>query len=366
MKKTKNSPIRTTTVGVKRAVLPRWHAILESLRTGNPPNGWTGRRPWKATAENYREALGLGNSRTILRDIKALREQGYEIDYDPQDGEWIWSNHANVQGALPTVPITEEELLAMLSAVFMSRSMLDEPATKKLEVFIRKLKEQIPGGFAHDAEDIGKGLSYKSLHKRPEQQIWTKLQLAILNEKVVKFNYISPWDSGTQNKERVIIPLHMALVDSVWYLYGIPARENKSDIRTYRLTRISDLSMQQAKPKSHSADLDNLRKSIQEGIGPFNYLGKPKEWIRLRMDSRILGFMQEYNWQPEPQVRKLKSGQYTVEIQTAQIDASGDALSFHPILPFILSWQPYVEVVSPHALRLKIQAICAKAAAEHE
>lgn len=58
-----------------RPTLVRWIHILESLRSGEPPLGYTGLpADWKANAKQFAKALECSH-RTILRDVETLRER---------------------------------------------------------------------------------------------------------------------------------------------------------------------------------------------------------------------------------------------------------------------------------------------------
>jgi len=351
-------------IGAKRGVMNRWGQILSCLYYDKPPTGWD--RPvseWKPTAEKFRRAFGLKTYRTILRDFAAIKDAGYDIQYDARDGAWRWNNKENIQGMLPTIAMTEEELLAMLSALFMSHSMLDSTSTHYIETFLKKQADLMPGGFAHSASDIAACLSYKSHYKRPARDLWTHLQRAILEEKLITFKYESPWDESEPRK-RQLIPLHMALIDGAWYLYGLPKDSADNTIRTYRLSRMTGLQVKRRAPK-HCADVEALRQSIRTGIGPFIAYGSKTQWVKLKMSSRVLRFMQEYEWEPAPRITDCNDGTHLFEIQVAAIEDTDDPFQFHPIIPFILSWLPHVEVIAPPALRLRIARITGTARQVH-
>ena len=350
--------------GAKRAVMERWGLILSSLYHDRPPPGWR-KKPadWKPTAAKFAEAFELKSDRTVLRDLQAMRDAGYDLRYESTENRWYWYNK-DTQGILPSIAMTEEKLLAMLSAIFLSNSMLDDYNTRALRVFLRKLENFLPGGFVHSLADVEASLSYKRRFRPPGEQVWTRLQRAILDEKVVTFFYDSPWMEGPPRKRKVL-PLHLALIDEAWFLYALPVGKPGTGVRQYRLSRLKDLRVLAQRRPGHKADLKKLRERIRQGVGPFHAHGPGRETVVLRMDERVLRFMREYAWDPEPEITDLRAGKYLLSFESTQVDAS-DPLAFHPLLPFVLSWIPYVEVLEPDSLRERVAAIATESARMHD
>lgn len=337
-----------------RKAIQRWMRILVSLRTGDPPQGWEAPSAgWRPNATNFAKAFGC-NPRTIQRDISALRDIDYEIEYDEAEHRLAWVN-MRAQEPLPLMKASQNEVLALLAAFAISGAVLDSATAQYLGSFLEKLEEHIPDGWTHPLATVQRALDYKQSYHPPEdKKLWTRLLHAIITQRGISMEYRRAYDTPKFDTKK-LLPIHMTSISGVWYLFALQhPNPKKHGPNFYRLSRMRNVRIRSSIKVPDEVDLDVVRKSLEKGFGP--WLGYDEETYRFRIDDKIIHLVQERQWNPGHSFRKQKDGKWLLEFRST----GGLGLK-----TYVMGWLDHIEVLEPQWLREEIATTAAKAAKVH-
>lgn len=175
--------------------------------------------------------------RTIYRDIDAINMAGIPI-----------RSISGVGGGFEIMPEYKIDKnvfsAADLSAILMGLTNLSNIVRgDELVNVLAKIKSLIPADRARDIEiktnQICIDLSPWSGNQNIQPYLQT-IKAALENYKLISFEYIAHHGKKTA---RTVEPYQLVLKNSHWYLYGYCC--NRNDYRLFRLSRMSDLRMEQ-------------------------------------------------------------------------------------------------------------------------
>lgn len=175
--------------------------------------------------------------RTIYRDIDAINMAGIPI-----------RSISGVGGGFEIMPEYKIDKnvfsAADLSAILMGLTNLSNIVRgDELVNVLAKIKSLIPADRARDIEIKTNQICIDLSSWSGNQNIQPYLQTikgALENYKLISFEYIAHHGKKTA---RIVEPYQLVLKNSHWYLYGYCC--NRNDYRLFRLSRMSDLRMEQ-------------------------------------------------------------------------------------------------------------------------
>jgi predicted DNA-binding transcriptional regulator YafY len=205
----------------------RHDAIVRSLR-----------RNGTSTVEAL--AMEVGTSRrTVLRDISALREEGYVIHSDVGRGGGLQLDPQSVQtNAKLSVP----EVFALLISVAAMRAAGNLPFSELADAGLAKIEKALPSDKIKDLRSFLECLHIGPLSPlqnlsdmgKMEPELLPAFETAFLRRQFVRFDYR---DAKGRKTRREVEPQAMLILPPLWYLVGWdPSRE---DFRHFRMDRIS-------------------------------------------------------------------------------------------------------------------------------
>ncbi len=345
-------------MSTQRKGLVRIMHILHHLRDearGTASPGRPAGRSRRVNARTLAETLEC-SGRTIQRDIEALRDAGYDIDYDENAHTLEWKNAREVE-PVPLMTATEDEVVALTTALALSGTLLDNAAARHLETFLGKLEHHLEDGFLHPLEDVRASLSYLptqvAVNEAPH---WTDIQRAILNERGLEITYASP-HYGDDPHTYALEPFRLVHLDGAWYVIGRKrgAGTSNQDLRLFRLSRIQSLATARwtvAAPPPPAALIDER---MRFGLGAWQ--GDEIETVKMRIDADVAGFVRERAWNPSHRFTEEPDGDWLLEFETAHADK---------IMHFVLEWSPHIELLEPHYLRPLIANLAESARKLHK
>lgn len=339
-----------------RPTLVRWIHILNSLRSDTPPLGYTGlAADWTPNAKQFAKALECSH-RTILRDVEALRDCGYKLDYDEADHTISWVNKTALE-PLPLMAATEDEVIALITALAISHSVLDTGTAENLRTFLLKLEQHLDSQFVHSFEDIQRTIHYKHIHLTPsDTTLWTRLQRYILDQRGIEVTYSSPFEENVPRTIRVL-PLQLVNLESNWYLNVLRIADNEheshSGFRLLKLARIQEIRECPIQVPEQW-DREALRERTEKGVGAWQ--GGEEESVRLRIAGSKIGFMRERAWYPGHRFKQQEDGSWILSFKASKAEH---------LAPFILQWAPHLEVLEPEHLRSEVAWVAGQAAELH-
>lgn len=205
----------------------RHDAIVRSLRR----NGMT-------AVDQLAEEIGVSR-RTILRDIGALRDEGFVINSEPGRGGGLLLDPGSVQ---TTARLAVTEVFALLLGVAAMRAAGNLPFSGLADSGLAKIEKALPPEKLRDLRrfldclHVGKLSPLQDLSNvgTMDPGLLPAFETAFLQRIHLKFRYR---DAKGVVTERQIEPQAMLILPPLWYLVAWdPARE---DFRHFRMDRIS-------------------------------------------------------------------------------------------------------------------------------
>ena len=179
------------------------------------------------------------SKRTVLRDISALRDEGFVIHSEPGRGGGLQLDARSVQ---TTVRLSVAEVFAILISVASTRAAGGMPLASLAEVGLSKIEKALPADKIRDLRRfldcvfVGKLAPQVNLSDmgNMDPALLPAFEAAFLQRLYLRFEYRDAKGIVTQ---RYVEPQAMLILPPLWYLVAWdPARE---DFRHFRMDRIS-------------------------------------------------------------------------------------------------------------------------------
>lgn len=207
-------------------VRSRHEALVRALRRG-------------ATATVAELAADVGASRrTVLRDIAALRDQGFVIEGEPGRGGGVRLDPGSVQ---TTARLTVGEVFALLLGVAAMRAARTLPFSDLADAGLAKIERSLPPERVRDLRAMLDRLFIGELP--PEQDpndmgtidgtLLPAFENAFLRRRRLRFAYR---DAKGRATNREVEPQAMLVLPPLWYLVAWDPGRN--DFRRFRMDRI--------------------------------------------------------------------------------------------------------------------------------
>ena len=206
----------------------RQEAIIRSLR-----------RNGSSTIAELAGQVGASRS-TLLRDINALREQGFVIRSEPGRGGGLQLDPRSVQTA-PRLSVIE--VFALLISVASMRAAGNLPFSSVADTGLAKIEKALPSDKIRDLRHFLDCLYIGELAPQVDRTnigtmdpaLLPEFEAAFLQRLHLRFNYR---DAKGESSTRVVEPQAMLILPPLWYLVAWgPARE---DFRHFRMDRIRE------------------------------------------------------------------------------------------------------------------------------
>ena len=205
----------------------RHDALVRSLRR----NGTT-------TVDELAQEVGASR-RTVLRDISALRDEGFVIHSDVGRGGGLQLDPQSMQ---TTARLSVSEVFALLISVAAMRAAQNLPFSGLADAGLAKIEKALPSDKIRDLRrfldclHIGQLSPLQDISDiRPmDPALLPAFETAFLQRLHLRFDYLDAKGAKTHRK---VEPQAMLILQPLWYLVAWdPARE---DFRHFRMDRIS-------------------------------------------------------------------------------------------------------------------------------
>jgi predicted DNA-binding transcriptional regulator YafY len=191
-------------------------------------------------ASTIRElALEVGASRrTILRDIGALRDEGFIIHSEAGRGGGLQLDPNSVQA---TARLAVTEVFALLLAVAAVRAAGSLPFSSLADSGLAKVERALPSDKVRDLRRLLASLFVGKLSPQQDlsdmgtmdSELLPAFEAAFLKRQRLRFQY---FDAKGQKSDRDVEPQAMLILPPLWYLVAWdPLRD---DFRHFRMDRI--------------------------------------------------------------------------------------------------------------------------------
>ncbi len=195
------------------------------------------RRSGHATVDDLARAVGASR-RTVLRDIAALRDQGFVIHSEAGRGGGLLLDPSSVQ---LTARLTADEVFALLVNVAVMRASGTLPFGGLADAGLAKIERALPPDRVRDLRDILARLyigppAWPRLRDSlgpVEPGLLPEFERAFIDLNRLRFDYV---DRHGTSSRREIEPQALLVRPPVWYVVGFdPARDG---FRNFRMDRI--------------------------------------------------------------------------------------------------------------------------------
>lgn len=164
-------------------------------------------------------------------------------------------------------------------------------------------------------------------NKTHEDDKFNKIKYAILNNKLMEFNYVN---SLANQSMRVIEPIKLIYKGQSWYLHGYC--KLKEDFRLFRISRIKNLEMKEE--SFTKRDFKLVEKNREE----------KEVWntVKVKLKVKKEALYRAFDDFDEESIMENKDGTYEVTMEFPESEW---------LYGYILSFGPYVEVLEPLRIR---------------
>ena len=274
-------------------------------------------------------------TRTIRRDLAALQEAGFPL-YDERDGDGHvrWRIDGQVLKGLET-----GFTLAELCALYLSRNLLEAVAgtpfqrdltnafarlEKMLTPRMRQFLDRLPTVLAAKPGPRARGSDSASTTV-------TQLLEATLHFRVARMRYHSV--SSARVKDYLVHPSRLLFAHGGMYLLAyVPEYD---DVRTFAVDRIASVSLEKQTFTPRQAESDEVfANSLGVNTGPAAH-------VEIAFDAKVAPYVRARVWHASQQLRDDAGGRLKLSL---------DVCHDWALRSWILSWGPFVRVVSPASL----------------
>ena len=277
------------------------------------------------------------SQKTVQRDIDFLRDQcGAPIAYDRVRKGFHYENDTWM---LPSVMLSEGELLAVLLAAKAMEQYRGTPAGEQLERIFDKLAEMLPDKIALRPEQLYAGFTFRGPPAKPvDADVWSTVVQGVLRQQTLRIRYHSfdmPKDQTP--KEVLIDPYHIANLQGEWYVLGVYS--GYEDVHQLALPRIRSAALTEQHfevPPGFDA-----RRLLATTFGRFVGDGSSHR-VRLLFDKAVANWVTERQWHPSQQIKTRKNGEVELEFPAAGL---------YEVQRWVLSWGSQVQVLEPKEMR---------------
>ena len=205
----------------------RHDAIVRSLR-----------RTGTTTVDELADEVGVSR-RTVLRDISALRDEGFVIHSDVGRGGGVQLDPQSMQ---TTARLSVPEIFALLISVAAMRAAGQLPFSDLADAGLAKIEKALPSDKVRDLRAFLDCLHIGTLSPlqdlsdmgRMDADLLPAFETAFLNRRLIQFEYR---DAKGRLTDRQVEPQAMLILPPLWYLVAWdPLR---ADFRHFRMDRIS-------------------------------------------------------------------------------------------------------------------------------
>ncbi len=214
----------------------RQNAIVRTLR-----------RSGTTTIESLGAEVGASRS-TILRDLSALRDEGYVIITEQGRGGGLYLDPGSVQ---TTARLTVPEVFALIIGISSMRAAGTLPFAGLADSGLSKIEKALPSDKLRDLRRLLDCLYVGPLAPQVDvsnvgeidSQLLPSLEQAFLERLHLKFDYV---DAEGAKSKRCVEPQAMLILPPLWYLVAWdPSREG---VRHFRMDRIGRSDIVEGRP----------------------------------------------------------------------------------------------------------------------
>ncbi len=274
------------------------------------------------------------SKRQAAREIEFMRDFfSAPIEYSNEENGYYYSEDSF---ELPGLWVSEEEIVSMVIAKRLAKTIPNPKRQKELDTFFEKISQNAN----LDLVELEKKVSLKNIrYYRVKPGVFEAVVFGLTRDRKLKIDYHSAYKKGIGS--RVINPLHMLLYMGNWHL--IAFCETRKQMRNFVLSRIEHADILEEKIEDQLKEED-IKPLIEKSYGIF-LAGEKSETVILKFDSHVAPMVKNQVWFPGQELEELEDQGVILKFPVAD---------YREVKRDILQFGPGVEVLAPQELRQHI------------
>jgi predicted DNA-binding transcriptional regulator YafY len=283
-----------------RFSLERIASFDRAVRAGEYPNAGTIARLFEVSR------------RTLQRDIEFMKDRlGAPLIFDEKQQVYAY---ADPGFRLPTVPISEGELLALALAERVLRQYRGTPYAPDLARAFKKVTNGLTDRVTIDLGQLADSFSFTATAPEPfDPGVFRDLAAAVRDRRRVVLRY---WTASREEEtRREVDPYHLARVDGHWYLVGFC--HLRGDVRMFAPSRVRSLGPTGVTfnpPDGFRID-EYLARSFCVLRGAQGEVHR----VRLRFSGEAVKYVRERTWHPSQVLEPTADGGVVVGFELGHL-----------------------------------------------
>ncbi len=304
----------------------RFHYFHDRVKANRYPN-----------ARNLADEYEISN-RTAQRDIEFMRDRlNAPLEYDHGKRGYFYSDSSY---ELPSLWVTEDNIVALALAVRLASSVPDTEIKQKLCELLKRILNLHYKDEKLCFDDISEKISVKNVeYSRVDEEHFQEIVNALFKVKPLAIAYYSPHKD--EKTLRTILPLHLLQYMGSWHLIAYCTKRRW--IRDFMISRIKQLTPV-LEEITLPENLPSIKEYIRKNFGIMQG-GEAKE-VHLMFSPSVADWVQEQIWHPAQKVSFERDGSLIMKFQVAD---------FREIKRKILSYGANVRVLLPQKLAVEIR-----------
>lgn len=320
-----------------RFPLERISAFDRAVRAGEYPNAGTIARIFEVSR------------RTLQRDIEFLKDRlGAPLVFDEKRQGYAYSD-PNFR--LPTVPMSEGEMLALALAERVLRQYRGTPYAPDLARAFKKITDSLSDRITVDLGQLADSFTFRTIAPEPlDPGVFRDFAAAVRDRRRLVLRYWTA--SRDEETRREVDPYHLACVDGHWYFVAFC--HLRGDVRMFSPSRVRSL------------ETTGTTFDVPEGFRIDEYLSRSfgvlrggegeTHGVRLRFTGEAARYVAERTWHPSQVLERTCDGVVVVGFELGHL---------REVERWALSWGADCEVLEPAELRDRVARALAGALAHY-
>ncbi len=278
------------------------------------------------------------SERTIYQDRQFLVDRlGAPLAYDRGRGGWYYTDATWV---LPSIMVTEGELLAFFLSVEAARRCLGTPFEAALRSAVAKITGSLRAPVEVNLEELRECYAFASLPTLgAREDFLLDLHRAIQERRQVRIHYYTASRGCWQ--ERVVDPYHLYNRGGDWYLIAFD--HLRSAYRTFHTGRVDRWEV------LASGFTRDSGFRLEEWMAQAFQLERGEEPVEVAVcfDAYQARYIRERRWHPTQTVEELPDGGLILRFRTGGLAE---------VRRWVMGYGSHAEVLAPESLREEVAA----------
>ncbi len=282
--------------------------------------------------------------RAVLYDLAYLRDQlKAPLAYDRQSKGYYYTEPTWI---LPSIAITQGELLAFFLSIEVAQRFLGTPFEAPLHEAVAKISKDVQEDVRIDLEELRRHYTFSApALPSVNAQLLADLTDAIREQRQVRIHYHSA--HSNEYTERTVDPYHLSNIAGDWMLIGFD--HLRDDWRDFHLARVTRWKVQPNRFARCAFDPEMYMQSAFR----FQHGGEA-ECIEIRFDEYQARWIRERRWHPtqEP-LEELPDGGVILRFHSSGLEE---------VKRWVLQYGRHAQVLAPDSLRQMVSEELTEAA----